>query len=348
MLRRLPAEWEQQNFIQITFPHENSDWGVSLAEVITTFVELIKTITEFQLCFVICQNKKLVFNYLEGCNQDNLMLLEIPSNDVWARDHGGITILKDGKAVVLDFIFNGWGKKFASEKDNLITKRIFQEQLKDSPKSANLQAALKNMEYLPMNFVLEGGSIESDGKGSLLTTSKCLLNSNRNPQFSKTQIEEKLKKQFSLKRVLWLHHGELIGDDTDAHIDTLARFCNEETIAYVQCLDKNDPHFEELSLMEQELKSFKNLDGQFYDLVPLPMPSPIFDENKHQLPATYANFLIINEAVLVPIYQVAEDVIALQRLQAVFPNRKVIGINCRALIRQGGSLHCATMQFPKI
>ena len=180
-----------------------------------------------------------------------------------------------------------------------------------------------------------------------MTTSKCLLNPNRNAQFSKTEIEEELKNYFGLKRILWLNHGELIGDDTDAHIDTLARFCNENTIAYVKCSNKSDPHFEELNLMEKELQNLNTLNGQSYNLIPLPLPDPIFDEENNQLPAMYCNFLIINEAVLVPIYGAAQDEIALKELESVFPKKEIIGINCRALIRQGGSLHCATMQYPR-
>jgi agmatine/peptidylarginine deiminase len=191
---------------------------------------------------------------------------------------------------------------------------------------------------------LEGGSIESDGKGTLLTTSECLLSANRN-NTSKIDIEQELKTQFGLKQILWLNHGYLAGDDTDSHVDTLARFCNENTIAYVKCLDSDDEHFDALRKMENELKNFRDLNGNPYNLIPLPMADVII-ENQERLPATYANFLIINGAVLLPTYQSHKDKIAKEQLQKAFPERRIIGIDCTALIKQHGSLHCVTMQYP--
>ena len=197
-----------------------------------------------------------------------------------------------------------------------------------------------------LDFVLEGGSIESDEQGTILTTARCLLEKNRSG-LSKTEIERKFNEFFGTKRVLWLHHGYLQGDDTDSHIDTLARFCNENTIAYIKCDDKNDVHYAELTAMEKELHEFKTNDGKPYNLIPLPMTDEIiFDGEK--LPATYANFLIINGAVLFPTYNSAKDAIAQKYLQKAFPDRKIEGINCLPLIKQHGSLHCVTMQFPEI
>jgi len=196
------------------------------------------------------------------------------------------------------------------------------------------------------NFILEGGSIESDGKGTILTTSECLLSERRNTQFSKTQIEDYLKPTLGAHRILWLNHGYLSGDDTDSHIDTLARFCNENTIAYVKCTDPEDEHFEVLSKMELELKTFTTNEGAPYNLLALPMADPIFFENE-RLPATYANFLIINGAVLLPYYGSKKDQEAQQILQSAFPDREVIGINCTSLTKQHGSLHCVTMQYPE-
>jgi agmatine/peptidylarginine deiminase len=197
-----------------------------------------------------------------------------------------------------------------------------------------------------MDFVLEGGAIESDGAGTLLTTSSCLLSKNRNPSLSKTQIEAQLKQYLGLERILWLDHGYLAGDDTDAHIDTLARLCDAQTIAYVQCLDSSDEHFEALQAMEAQLKSFKTAEGQPYKLIPLPMADACYDGDGDRMPATYANFLICNSAVLVPVYGVEQDEQALETLRPIFPNREVIGINCLPLIQQHGSLHCVTMQYP--
>lgn len=329
---RLPAEWEPQAFLQVTFPHEQGDWAATYDDVVPCFVELIMAAARFQRVLVVCDHVKTVKSHFT--NTRNLHFAVAPSNDTWARDHGAITILKHGQPRLLDFQFNGWGNKFAAELDNQITGTLH---------DANIFGATVLDE---IDLVLEGGAIESDGAGTLLTTSTCLLTSTRNPHLSKNQIEQALKGYFGMDRVLWLDHGYLAGDDTDSHIDTLTRFCNPHTIAYVQCLDPDDEHFEELQLMEAQLKTFTTAQGQPYDLIPLPMPEACYDEDDERLPATYANFLICNGAVLVPTYDAAQDAQAIDILRAVFPDRVVIGINCLPLIEQHGSLHCVTMQYP--
>lgn len=334
MKRRLPAEWEPQSAVQFTFPHADSDWAEVLDQVVPCFVELIETASQYERVLVVCADAKEVGKLLSNAKKENLILVEAPSNDTWARDHGGITILEDEQPVILDFVFNGWGLKFAADKDNLITRHLFE------------RGIFRAKEIRHGGLVLEGGAIESDGQGTLLTTAQCLLSPNRNPHLSQAEIEAKLRELFGLERVLWLYHGHLVGDDTDAHIDTLARFCDAETIAYVQCTDPADEHFPALQRMEAELKTFKTQHGQPYRLVPLPMPGAIYADDGRRLPATYANFLIMNEAVLVPTYNVPEDAEALARLRNCFPDRTVIGIDCSALILQHGSLHCVTMQYP--
>lgn len=334
MNRRLPAEWESQSAIQFTFPHADSDWAEVLDVVIPCFVELIETVSRFEKALVVCADASEAKRLLANANQENLILVEAPSNDTWARDHGGITILENDQPVMLDFVFNGWGLKFAADKDNLITRYLFE------------RGIFQATEIRHGGLVLEGGAIESDGQGTLLTTAQCLLSPNRNPHLTKVEIEAQLQTLFGLERVLWLYHGHLVGDDTDAHIDTLARFCDAETIAYVQCADPADEHFPALQRMEAELQAFKTRGGKPYRLVPLPMPSAIYADDGRRLPATYANFLILNEAVLVPTYNVPEDAEALERLGNCFPDRTVIGIDCSALILQHGSLHCVTMQYP--
>jgi agmatine/peptidylarginine deiminase len=194
-------------------------------------------------------------------------------------------------------------------------------------------------------LVLEGGSLESDGKGTILTTSECLLSKNRNEHLSKVQIEQHLKENFGAERILWLNHGYLAGDDTDSHIDTLARFCDDKTIVYVGCEDQEDEHFEALRQMKKELQQFRDFEGNPYKLIEVPLPDACFDTDGNRLPATYANFTIINGAVLVPVYGVSQDKTAMEILQGCFPDRKVIGVNCRILIEQHGSLHCVTMQY---
>lgn len=225
--------------------------------------------------------------------------------------------------------------KFAANKDNLINSRLY-------------KSGLINGNYVNCrNFILEGGSVESDGEGTLLTTSLCLLAPNRNDTMSRGEIENYLKERFNLKQILWLDYGFLAGDDTDSHIDTLARLCPDNTITYVQCLDKEDAHYGALQSMEEQLKSFRTLEGKPYRLLPLPMPEAIYDEAGERLPATYANFLIMNQAVLYPTYNQKEnDERAAAVLAQAFPGREIVGINCLALIKQHGSLHCVTMQYP--
>lgn len=333
---RLPAEWEPQDAIQIAFPSESSDWINYWNEIIPCYINIIKVIASYQPVIIVCDDEALLLSYLKGINLENIKIIETPINDTWMRDYGAITIQQQNHWIIYDFMFNGWGLKFAADKDNLVTQKLFDTNL------YNVQNRI-----IP-DLVLEGGSIESDGNGTLLTTTNCLLSPNRNPHFSKEEIEQKLINLFGLKRVLWLEHGHLLGDDTDAHIDTVARFCSENIIAYVQCVDETDIHFEDLKKMEQELQAFKTTDGKPYHLVPLPMTTAIYaqDDNR-RLPATYANFLIINDVVLIPTYNVPQDILALAQLQQAFPTKKVEGIDASALILQHGSLHCITMQFPK-
>ena len=267
-------------------------------------------------------------------NMQNVRFMECETNDTWARDHGAITMLDAEGASLLDFMFNGWGLKFASDKDNLITRQA-------------VKVGFLNGRYVNrLGFVLEGGSIESDGLGTLLTTSECLLSPNRNGQMSRDEIEDYLCSVFHLKQVLWLDHGYLAGDDTDSHVDTLARLCSPDTIAYVQCTDTQDEHYEALHQMEEQLKTFRTLNGNPYRLLALPMVDKIEEEGE-RLPATYANFLIMNDAVLYPTYRQPEnDQRAKEVLQEAFPEYEIVGIDCRTLIKQHGSLHCVTMQYP--
>ncbi|GAA4844960.1 agmatine deiminase family protein [Algivirga pacifica] len=333
---RLPAEWEMQDVIQLTLPHEETDWNDMLEEAQACFREIAQQISRHQKLLLVCHNINNVKQWLYGLKGDNVFFAEIPSNDTWARDHGGITIYQDEKPLILDFTFNGWGLKFASALDNEITLKL------------EKAGFFGNTPVETTGYVLEGGSIESDGQGTIMTTTACLLSYHRNPSLNQQQIEEKLKEWFGASRILWVTEGELEGDDTDAHIDTLARFCSPSRIAYVSCEDPEDPHYSSLKKMEEELKAFRQADGSPYELFPLPMATPQFDpEDGHRLPATYANFLIMNEAILLPTYgDEIRDQQALEIMQKACPAHRIIGINCNALIKQHGSLHCVTMQYP--
>lgn len=335
----LPAEWFPQSGVQITWPHSETDWKPWLEEVTEFYIRLAYHISSQERLIIATPTPQLVEELLKkrlpAQALDHIRLFECPTNDTWTRDHGLICVRQNGKWLLKDFCFNGWGNKFSSDKDNRINAHL-------------CETNWLNGTYTNCNdFILEGGSIESDGRGTLLTTSCCLLNPNRNPHLSQQQIEERLCKELFLKRILWLHHGSLEGDDTDGHIDTLARFCPNDTIVYVTCNDPNDSHYEELHLMEEELKNFRTLEDQPYNLVGLPMPRPIVEDGE-RLPATYANFLITNNEVLLPTYRQPDcDEEAVRILQEVFPERAIVPIDSYVLIRQHGSLHCSTMQLPK-
>ncbi len=334
---RLPAEWEPQAGIQLTWPHADSDWGDALDVVEPCFVDIACAISRHEPVLVVAPDPDHVHELLRlsGANSAHVRIAQAPSNDAWARDHAPITVLEDGQPVLLDFVFNGWGRKFPAELDNALSRRL------------HAQGVFGGAPLRSIDFVLEGGAIDSDGAGTLLTTSQCLLTDTRNPAFDRPGIEEVLRAHLGVTRVLWLHSGCLEGDDTDSHIDTLARFCSADTIAYVGCDRREDPHYGPLRAMEEELRVFRKADGEPYRLVRLPLPSPHHDLHGQRLPATYANFLIVNGAVLVPIYGDTHDAVALARLTGAFPNHQIVPIDCRPLILQHGSLHCVTMQYPK-
>jgi len=332
--KKLPAEWAEQEFVQLTWPHAETDWADMLDEVNQCFVNIARAILKYQNLLIVCVDSEDVEPFFTEQELEQITFAEMPTNDTWARDHGGITVFEDDKAVIYDFTFNGWGMKFAANHDNLITRKLYMAGIFGESLHRNC-----------FNFILEGGSIESDGEGTLLTTAECLLSNNRN-NLSQDDVEEYLKNCFGLQRVLWLEHGYLAGDDTDSHIDTLVRFCDRSTIAYIKCDDEADEHYRDLKRMKKELRMFKTLEGRYYRLIPLPMADEVYFEGE-RLPATYANFLIINGAVLVPTYNSPKDKIAIEQLQKAFPEREIIGIDCNALIKQHGSLHCVTMQYPR-
>lgn len=331
-----PPEWHKQSGVQLTWPHANTDWFDILDEVTVCYVAIAREILKREKLLIVCPEEDEVLKYFSKEEQKHILIAELKSNDTWARDHGGISVFINNKPSLLDFKFNAWGLKFTSNLDNQITRQLYEKDI--------FQPEVDYVSHL--NFVLEGGSIESDGKGTLLTTSECLTSPNRNQPMTLDDIERFLKKAFGANRVLFLDHGYLAGDDTDNHIDTLARFCDENAIAYVKCEDENDEHFDELLKMERQLRSFVTFDEKPYTLIPLPMADAVFADG-YRLPATYANFLIINGAVLMPTYGSTKDEIAKKQLQKAFPDREIIGIDCRPLIKQHGSLHCVTMQFPK-
>ncbi len=337
--RYLPPEWAPQSGIMLTWPHTHGDWAAHLATVEPVFVAIAQAVSRHERVVIGCYDnihRAHIENRLRAAGVDpmRVVLRVVSSNDTWARDHGPITVLCQNEPTLLDFGFNGWGGKYPHDLDDTVTRRLSET------------GAFGHTPLQKIDLVLEGGSIEVDGAGTLLTTARCLLAPTRNPTRTPAQLEQQLKEQLGVNRILWLQHGYLAGDDTDSHIDTLARFCDAHTIAYVACDDPTDEHYAELTAMERELKQFRAADGTHYRLAPLPWPRAKYNEDGARLPATYANFLIVNDAVLVPTYDDPADNVALARLKDCFPDRETVAIDCLPLIYQYGSLHCVTMQIP--
>lgn len=345
----LPSEWHKQVAVQLTWPHAKTDWAPYLEDIVRMEVRMADEITKREELVVATPEKdavkELLSTQLTEQQLSRVRIVEMPTDDTWARDHGAITLLpriedgeKTGKNILLDFCFNGWGKKFPADNDNRITQNL------------NSSGVFENYyEYVMrdhLDFVLEGGSIESDGKGTVFTTSQCLMAPNRNQPLTKKEIEEYLKKTLCAEQIVWLDYGNLIGDDTDGHIDTIVRIAPNDTILYVKCDDKNDEQFDDFNALENQLQNLRTKEGKPYRLLPLPMPKAMYDDGD-RLPATYANFLIINGAVLVPTYNQPDlDKKAMDIILTAFPDREIIGIDAQVAVRQHGSLHCLTMQFP--
>lgn len=335
----LNAEWAPQDAVMLTWPHQDTDWAPLLNEVEPVYLALAHHITQVQTLVIVCHNEALrlrVSALLQNADisLSRCRLLVVPCDDTWARDHGPISVQDANGIRMLDFTFNGWGDKYQSQLDNNINAALHQS-----------QAA--HTRYEKVDMVLEGGGIESDGQGCIMTTKHCLLNPNRNPHLQQSEIEDALAKYLGAKKVLWLSRGHLEGDDTDAHIDTLARFAPDNAIVYVACDDKNDSHYDELSAMAEELSQLTNAQGDAFALHALPWPQAKYNDEGERLPATYANYLIINEKVLVPTYRDEADAQALEVIARAYPKHQVIGVDCLPLIHQFGSLHCITMQLPQ-
>ena len=337
---RLVPEFSPQSGVIITWPHPDSDWQDSLADVEPVYLAITRVISLYERVLLVCYDDRHVHhvsNLLKhaGASAHAIHYVAVRTNDTWVRDYGPLSVAGSNGTRLLDFTFDGWGGKHESRRDNQASRRLFDKGI------------FSVYDLTQQSLVLEGGAIDTDGFGTLLTTTRCLLESARNPGMDKSAMEACFHDVLGIERTLWLDHGMLRGDDTDGHVDMLARFCSPHDIAYLQCTDPGDAHYGELSAMEQQLRSFIAHDGTPYALHPLPMPRAVYSETGERLPASYANFLIINHAVLVPVYDDPADQRALGVLQRCFPNREIIAINCLPLIQQYGSLHCATMQMPE-
>lgn len=339
MSKQLLAEWAPQRQVQLCWPSQAEYWGEQTAAAQATHSQIIAQITQYQAVLLIhspnIDQQSLASQLTQaGAKLDQLTLVAQDNNDIWCRDYGPLSV-KDTSSdsiELLDFKFTGWGGKFPAELDNDASQKL--------ASAGHYQANLRSFD-----LILEGGAIDYDDNGSLLTTTACLLNLNRNPSWSRADYEQFMAGEMGIQRIHWLESGWLRGDDTDSHVDMLARFAPNNVLIYQGCSDATDEHFAPLQELAAELAALRNCDEQPYQLVELPFPSAHFDEDGDRLPASYANFLITNQQVLVPAYGDPQDEQARQVIAACFPNRETVSINCLPLIHQYGSLHCASMQL---
>ncbi len=359
----LPAEWEPQSLVMLTWPHRATDWEPFLKDINETYIQMAEAITRYEPIVIATphpiQIGAMLGSRLTKEQMARVYICHCKTNDTWARDHGPITLKERNTErnstktlSMLDFKFNGWGEKFEATLDNCITKTLHADGAFDTEAEGTPRLVDND------DFVLEGGAIESDGKGTVFTTEFCLMAPNRNQPLERQEIEQELLYRLKAKRIVWLHHGSLIGDDTDGHIDTTVRIAPDDTILYNKCHDRHDEQYEDFMELEKELKALRTEDGRPYRLIPLPQPQPIYDngvelltqpeEGAERLPATYANFLIINGAVIVPTYRQPEnDRKACEAIKEAFPDREIVPIDSCTIIRQHGSIHCCTMQVPQ-
>jgi agmatine/peptidylarginine deiminase len=334
---RFPAEWEPQSAVLVAWPHAGTDWAERLGQVEDTYIALVAAISRFQRA-LICVADDDVQAYARArlssarIDMDRVDFLEVAYDDTWLRDSGPVTLHDADGFRLLDFRFTGWGGKFESSQDDLLVERL-----------DDTGIFLKSYRQA-VDFALEGGAIDTDGTGTLLTTWQCLHE--RHPDLSRTELESRLATWLAQDRVLWLDHGYLEGDDTDAHVDTLARFAPNDAIVFQACDDPADSHYAELEAMAAEIAALRTRDDRPYRLFPLPWAKPIVDGGR-RLAASYANFLVIDGAVLIPAYGDAADEAAAAVLESAFPGREIVPVPCRSLIWQNGSLHCITMQLPR-
>lgn len=337
----MPAEWDADfGAVMIAWPHADTDWAPILPETIRCYRDIVKALLlAGQKIVIVTPTAAVTKAELGDLYNETISLVELTTNDTWARDFGPITTRRDDNTLrLLDFTFNAWGMKFAANHDNLVTSKM-----------AENGCFAEGSIFDCRDWILEGGSVESDGRGCIMTTSQCLLAPNRNQPARREDIEAMLCERLGAEKILWLNHGNIAGDDTDGHIDTLARFAPGGKILYAADTreDADDEQSRELAMMARELSGFTDTEGEPFTLIPLPLPDPILDFDENPLPATYANYLVTPSAVIVPTYnQPRNDMKALEIIAEAYPGKQIIGVNCCPLIKQHGSLHCVTMQLP--
>ena len=337
-MKRLLPEWCDQDGILLAWSTSSMDWAEDLEEVERCYTQIIRAILEFEPVYLLAPDAELIRERVgEGYPHALIVIDDIPLNDTWARDFGPLSLSAGSDRAVIDFRFNAWGMKFASNMDNLAVRSMFDKGLfEGSVKYLNAQ-----------DFTFEGGAIETDGRGVAMTTRSVLAEANRNPSMNLTEQKAHLKNILGLQHLYILDTDPLPGDDTDGHIDTLARFCDPHTIVYSYTEDMDDPRYPVVKALKAGVIAMKDVEDHPYDCVPIPLPDILLDDEGNAMPATYANFLILNGAVLLPVYGVDRDEEAIQIIKGIFPEREVCTVNCLPLIRQHGSLHCISMQIPR-
>jgi agmatine/peptidylarginine deiminase len=334
---RLPAEWEPQAGVVIAWPHEGTDWSPRLERIETAYVGLASAIARFEpivVCVASASVRDRASRALAAADvaAGRVRFIDVEYDDTWLRDSGPLTT-SDGHAFrLLDFRFTGWGGKYGAERDDRVIETLVARGL------------FRSATHERIDWALEGGAIESDGKGTILTTWRCLHQ--RHPDMNREEMTRRLSEAFGAERVLWLDHGYLEGDDTDAHIDTLARFAPDDAIVFQACDDMADPHYDQLARMREELTALRTTDGRPYTLHALPWARAIVDDGR-RLAASYANYLIVNGGVIVPAYGDPNDTKAAEVIGNAHPGREIVPVDARPLIWQNGSVHCLTMQIPK-
>ncbi len=334
---RMPAEWEPQEAIWLSWPHKRASWPGRFRGIPGVFATIVAHISRFEGVRINCadrlQTRAKALCRRAGADMRRVEFFDHPTNDAWCRDHGPIFVRNDrtGEIAVTDWVHTAWGGKYPPyDLDNTIPPLVAQK------------LKLRRFEN---DMVLEGGSIEVNGRGLLITSEQCLLHPNRNPGLTRAQIEQNLKDFLGVKRILWLGEG-IVGDDTDGHIDDITRFFRPDGL--ITCVEPNrrDPNHQLLQDNLERMKSFRTLRGKPFTIVTLPMPKP-FAFERQRVPASYANFLIINGAVLVPTFrQRKRDAEALEIIGGCFPGREIIPVDCYELIWGLGTLHCISQQQP--
>jgi agmatine deiminase len=336
----MPAEWAAHRATWLSWPHNRETWPTQLARVQEAWVRMIVELARHEQVNLLVndagsENEVAARLQAAGAAMENISLLRISTVDVWMRDYGPTFVTRNAKENPLagnDWVFNGWGGKYqAYEQDDSVAREI---------------AARLGIPLFAHPVVLEGGSIEVNGAGLCLTTTQCLLNTNRNPAMSQGEVEQFLKDTLGAQQVIWLGDG-IAGDDTDGHIDDIARFVNPATVACVREANARDKNYAPLEENYERLLAARDMSGAKLEIVSLPCPAPLGYEGA-RLPASYANFYIANELVLAPVFGDPADARALGILQDLFPGRRVVGLPCADVVAGLGAIHCVTQQEPRV